>query len=101
MKIASGFINPNDFYPGTVGNALNDAQVVTNIGGSIISIIRYTGIIITVIALMILGIKYMAGSVEEKAEYKKTMIPYIIGVFILFALSQIIALVMDITNGML
>ena len=35
--------------------------------------------------LMVLGIKYMMGSAEEKAEYKKTMIPYLIGAVLLFA----------------
>ena len=36
---------------------------------------------------MVLGIKYMMGSAEEKAEYKKTFIPYIIGAVLLFAAS--------------
>ena len=35
----------------------------------------------------------MTGTVQEKAEYKKTMIPYLIGVFIFFALSQILPLI--------
>ncbi len=48
------------------------------------------GIFIAVGALMIIGIRYMVGSVEEKAEYKKTMMPYIVGCFILFAASAII-----------
>ena len=34
---------------------------------------------------MIIGIKYMLGSVEEKSEYKKTMIPYLIGAAIVFS----------------
>ena len=34
---------------------------------------------------MVIGIKYMMGSAEEKAEYKKTMIPYLIGAVLLFA----------------
>ena len=31
------------------------------------------------------GIKYMMGSAEEKAEYKKVMLPYIIGAVLIFA----------------
>ena len=44
---------------------------------------------------MIIGIKYIIGSVEEKADYKKTMIPYLIGVFIFFSLSQIIPMLIE------
>jgi len=51
----------------------------TKVGGNIISVIEYVGIIAGAIVLTIIGIKYMLGSVEEKAEYKKTMIPYIVG----------------------
>ena len=34
---------------------------------------------------MVLGVRYMMGSAEEKAEYKKVMIPYLIGAVLLFA----------------
>ena len=36
------------------------------------------------IILVVLGIKYMMGSAEEKAEYKKTMIPYVVGAILIF-----------------
>ena len=63
----------------------NGANTAENIGNQIIGIIQVVGIIISVAVLMILGIKYMMGSAEEKAEYKKTFIPYIIGAVLLFA----------------
>lgn len=34
---------------------------------------------------MIIGIKYMLGSTEQRAEYKRTMLPYLIGAIMLFA----------------
>lgn len=52
--------------------------------GNILGIIRTIGTIVSVVMLIIIGIKYMVGSVEEKAEYKETLKPYIIGAFILF-----------------
>ena len=61
------------------------ANTATNLGNQVIGIIQVVGIIISVAVLMILGIKYMMGSAEEKAEYKKTFIPYIVGAVILFA----------------
>ena len=47
------------------------------------------GIILSVIILAILGIKYILGSVEEKAEYKNDIIPYLIGAALLFGISTI------------
>ena len=46
--------------------------------------VRIIGRTLSVIILSVIGIKYMLGSIEEKAEYKKTLIPYIIGAFLLF-----------------
>ena len=48
---------------------------------------------VAVIALIILGIKYMMGSVEEKAEYKKTMMPYVIGALMVFGASAIVGFI--------
>ena len=63
------------------------ATSATNIGNKILGIIQVVGIILSVGCLMVLGIKYMMGSAEEKAEYKKTFIPYLIGALLLFAAS--------------
>ena len=63
----------------------NGANSVANLGNSVIGIIQVAGILISVGVLMVLGIKYMMGSAEEKAEYKKTFVPYIIGAILLFA----------------
>ena len=67
----------------------------TNIGGSIISVIQYTGIILGAIVLTIIGIKYMLGSVEEKAEYKQTMMPFIVGCVFLMCTSAIVGIIAD------
>ena len=63
----------------------NNVSGITNMGGKILGIIRVIGTIVAVGALLVLGIKYMMGSVEEKAEYKKSFIPYFIGAILLFA----------------
>ncbi len=62
---------------------------ITKVGNKIMGILQVVGILIAVIILMVLGIKYMMGSAEEKAEYKKTMIPYIVGAILIFAAATI------------
>lgn len=42
------------------------------------------GIVAAVIVGIILGIKYMIGSVEEKAEYKETLFAYLISCVVVF-----------------
>ena len=76
----------------------DDTQIITSKGATIVSVIQVIGVVVTVISLMVMGIKYMIGSIEEKADYKKTMIPYLIGVFIFFSLTQVLAVVEKISE---
>ena len=93
LASSSGVLNTNYFEPGNIN--LNDVNGVLKPGGIIINVIRTIGIIISCITLLILGIKYMIGTVEEKADYKKTMIPYLIGVVILFSVSTILTTIIE------
>jgi len=68
---------------------------VGTVGNSILGIIQVIGTVIAVGVLMVLGIKYMMGSAEEKAEYKKTMIPYLIGALLLFAAVNLASWIVD------
>lgn len=73
-----------DVDPTTTGN---DVNAITGVGNTIVGMIKVVGVFAAVAALMIVGVKYMMGSAEEKAEYKKVMIPYIIGAVLLFGAS--------------
>ena len=66
-----------------------DVDGITSVGANIVSIITTIGIIVAVVVLLVIGIKYMMGSAAEKAEYKKTMIPYLVGAVIIFGASAI------------
>ena len=69
-----------DDYKGT--NSTSNALVSK--AGKILGVIQVIGVVISVVMLIAIGIKYMVGSVEEKAEYKSSLKPYIIGTFVLF-----------------
>lgn len=85
-----------------IGNmgAIDPSQAtgVATIGGKIASILTTVGIVVAVIVLLILGIKYMMGSASEKAEYKKTMIPYIVGAVLVLGASSIVKIVFSTIN---
>ena len=72
---------------------------MTNLGGKIIGTIQVLGIIIAIVVLLVLGIKYMVGSAEEKAEYKKTMMPYVVGALLIFAASTIVIILYGVISG--
>lgn len=73
---------------------------VMNVGGMIVAIVQTVGVVIAVVVLLVLGIKYMMGSAEEKAEYKKTMIPYLVGAVLIFAATTIVNVVYNMANGL-
>ena len=62
----------------------------------VIKVLRTIGAIVCVITLMVLGIKYMLGSVEARAEYKNIFAPYIIGAILLFSIPSILIIVFEI-----
>lgn len=86
--------DPGSFKPSGTG----DATRVISKGNTILGAIVVIGVITAVITLIILGVKFMFGSVEERADYKKSMIPYIIGIVLLLSISGIVALIAKLTE---
>ena len=84
---------------GTNASGQVAAGDVSKLGGQIVGIIQVVGIVIAVVILLVLGIKYMTGSAQEKAEYKKTMIPYIIGAILIFAASTIVNVIFNLATS--
>lgn len=73
--------NPNYYISGQNG----EHDVLFEKAGIILGAINVIGVAASIIALMIIGIKYMSGSVEERAEYKQELVPYVLGAIFLFA----------------
>ena len=73
---------------------------INKIGNQIVQIVSTVGSIASVIVLVVLGLKYMMGSAEEKAEYKKTLLPYLIGAAFVFAASTIATMVFQFTANL-
>ncbi len=74
-------------------------ETITNKFAPIVGTIITVGIVLCVVALAIIGVKYMLGSVEQKAEYKKTMVPFLIGIFMIVGITTIIGIVSKIMSG--
>lgn len=83
----------NGYNPGNIDGA--GANKIKNKTSIILSNISTIGIVISVIILAVLGIKYIFGSIEEKAEYKKDMIPYLIGVVLLLSITTVVKILIS------
>lgn len=88
--------NPGSFKP----SDMKDAGKIKSIGNKIIGVVQFIGTFVSVIVLIVIGIKYMLGSVEEKAEYKKTMMPYIIGAILVFGITNLLGIISTIADGL-
>ena len=79
----------DELDPAKLTPSYGDSTALQNKAGQIMGMIRNVAIVASVIIIMVLGVKYMLGSVEEKAEYKKTMSMYLLGTLILFSASTL------------
>ncbi len=81
--------NPNKYKPSKPNDDnLGETELRTR-ANMILGVVNVVGVFASVATLIIIGIKYMIGSIEERAEYKKTMITYLIGAFLVFAVTTI------------
>ena len=90
-----GTVTPGNYKPSL---SYDDASYLFNKSQTIIATLRNIAAIVSVLVITILGIKYMVGSVEERAEYKKTMLPIVIACFFIAGLSEILALIESIVS---
>ncbi len=85
-------VDPNKFSSTKDTKA---TQAVTNFGDNVLSIVSTGASVLAVIILIVLGVKYMMGSAEEKAEYKKTLLPYFIGAIFVFGAGLISSIIFN------
>lgn len=80
----------------------NDQQTSTefeNKAGIILGVVSIIGVFVSVATLSVIGIKFMIGSVEAKAQYKQTLLPWGIGAVLIFSVTTIPTIIYNSTNG--
>lgn len=87
--------SPENFEPSGV-TLSPEAKETT---GKLLGALQVIGTFVSIVVLVAIGIKYMIGSASEKAEYKKTMIPYLIGAALLFSGTVLPGLIYDVVTG--
>lgn len=88
-------LNPNDYNPRGKGGSSEQAL---NSIGQVLGYIRVIGIMVAIGSLMIMGIKFIFSSVEEKAEFKKRLVPYLIGFVMFVAIITILSIIQEVAT---
>lgn len=76
IKDADDFIN--------AGQVNIDQATLSNFSKTMYNILLVIGVIVAVIVGAIIGLKLMTSSIEEKAEAKKLLVPYVVGCVVVF-----------------
>lgn len=88
--------NPDTYKP--TGPSTDDVKDMYKFGGSVAGVIQIVGTAVSAGAMIIIGIKYVVASADEKAEYRERMIPYFIGAVLLFGASNIVKIAYNMFN---
>ena len=70
-------------------NSTSKIDAELELGNVILGWIQIIGTYIAIAGLMIIGIKYAIGSVDERAQYRKSMLPWVIGLIVLASAANI------------
>ncbi len=93
-------VSGNNFIEtGKEQNSPIDEDALKNTSSDIYNILFTIGIVVAFAIGMIIGIQFIIGSVDEKAKIKETLVPYIIGVFIIFSAFGIWKIAISIGNS--
>lgn len=88
-------LSPEDYKP----NQITEMAYAFSKASIVLGFIRNISIVVSVIVLMTIGVKYIIGSVEEKANYKQTMVPYVIGCIMAVSGTTLVAFIYNAFNG--
>lgn len=88
----------NFIQSGTSQNNPLDITGIQNVTDVLYNILLAVGIVVAVVVGLLIGIKYMTGSVAQKSETKQLLLPYIIGCVVIFGAFGIWKIVVELLN---
>lgn len=75
-------------------------ESLQNLSNTLYNILLVVGIIVAIIVGLVMGIKFIMGSIEDKAEIKTMLIPYVIGCVVVFGAFAIWQIVVNLLQSM-
>ena len=71
---------------------------LANYLGDVIGIIQIVGVAVAAIACIVMGIRYILSSTEDRADIKKKLIPFVIGPIIFVGATGVLRLISSIAS---
>lgn len=93
----SGQFFANDYRPSNPGDVVGGDKLLGKVN-LVLGWVNNIAVMASVLVLSIIGIKYMVGSVEERAEYKKNMTPYLVGCVLAFGITTILKIISSVAQ---
>ena len=87
--IDGGFITSHYSGQDPDGETADAARIII---GSVLAVVKASGVTTAVVILMVIGIKYIMASAGDRADIKKYAVKYVIGALILFSATGLISI---------
>jgi len=81
-----------------IGNVRMDSKLLEKVN-YIMGIAQVIGAIVAVIMLIIMGARFVTGASQDKADMKKQLVPFVIGVLLLFSTVGVLQIVRTISTS--
>lgn len=91
-------IQANEYKPHSAIRGTEDTKKIFEVGGKLWGALSTVGIVVSVISLAIIGLRSVFGTLEDKAAYKKAMMPYIVGLCLVAGISMVVNVIYDFAN---
>ena len=94
--------NPDKYNPFSAKNGgpltKADASTLFEMGEKVWGTLRNISLAVAFVTLAIIGLKYMFGSVDQKAEYKAKLLPWAIGVIMVSMIITILTIIQQLAQ---
>ena len=97
--ISDGKKNPEPKEEGQSTAIINFDTIKSGLG-SLYNVLFVLGTILAVVIGLVLGLKFLLGSIEEQAQVKEMLIPYVLGCVVIFGAFGIWKLVVTILSSL-
>lgn len=91
-------IGSGDNFIKAANGTVIDENAMHGTSNYIFNILFAIAVVLAVAIGMVIGIQFMMGSADEKAKIKETLVPYVVGVFIVFSAFTIWKIAINIGN---
>lgn len=85
----------------SIFNGFATATSMTTITNRIVATVTSVANMCAIMAIVIVGLKYMFTSADERAELKQRMLPLVIGLGLIYASAQILTFIVDVVGQLL